>query len=38
MQVSISRQGPELLICREGLFKNARKNWSIVEKEDYHRL
>ncbi|KAE8978399.1 hypothetical protein PR001_g24855 [Phytophthora rubi] len=33
--VSVEEQQHELLICRGGLFKNAQKNWSIVEKEGY---
>ncbi|OWZ11485.1 hypothetical protein PHMEG_00015487 [Phytophthora megakarya] len=31
----VEEQQHELLICRGGLFKNAQKNWSIVEKEGY---
>uniref|UniRef100_H3H4R4 Reverse transcriptase/retrotransposon-derived protein RNase H-like domain-containing protein n=1 Tax=Phytophthora ramorum TaxID=164328 RepID=H3H4R4_PHYRM len=33
--VPVEEQQHELLICRGGLFKNAQRNWSIVEKEGY---
>ncbi|KAG3183889.1 hypothetical protein PC128_g13971 [Phytophthora cactorum] len=33
--VPVEEQQHELLICRSGLFKDAQRNWSIVEKEGY---